>query len=147
MRYKVPQDVQRADQILWFLTLKQVIILIIGSGVSYLLWTRLSKIYTLHELEIMFISLPAVLAVTLAFVKIKGLDLFVFFLRVAESAFFRAGRRRWIASGGDIFVSMTHEDLVNKTEHQQKRSEEKNFSRDKIKDLADILDNRQLYNE
>lgn len=138
MKYKVPQNVQREDQILWFITLKQLIMLLLGGGFSYFMFVNLSKEYELSLIEIIIVWLPAILAVAFAFFKIKGLPLLQFLLLIIEQTFFRAPRRYW-QENCNVFVSMTTNFKLN---NQKKKTKiiDKNYSEEKIKNLAAILD-------
>ncbi|MCF7846536.1 MAG: PrgI family protein [Candidatus Gracilibacteria bacterium] len=141
MRYKVPQNVQRADQILWFLTLRQVIILVIGGAISYLLYSGLSKQYELNTLEYILISVPAALAAAFAFLTVKGVSLPKFILLLIEQTFFRPPRRRWVMGGGEPFVSTTTPfSFREKTEPKPEASAEKDVSPEKLKNFAHVLD-------
>lgn len=144
MKYKVPQDVQREDQILWFITLKQLIMILLGGGISYLLFVNLSKEYELSLLELVIIWLPAGLSVAFAFLKIKGLPLLQFLLLVIEQTFFRAPRRYW-QENSDVFVSMTTNFKLDDKKKKTKMIE-KNYSEEKIKNLAAILDGESIQN-
>lgn len=145
MQYKVPQDVQRADQILWFITLKQLIFIIIGGGISYALFTGLSKKYVLGVFEIILICIPAAIALAFAFVRIKGLSLFKIGLLLIETSLFRAPRRYWQTSG-DVFVSMTTGFSEKKVE-KKTPLRQKDVSDQKIKNLADLIDKNSKKNE
>jgi len=140
MRYKVPQDVQRADQIIWFLTLRHLIILIVGGGISYMLFTNLNKNYEMNQFQQILIWIPAALAAALAFVKIKGIELMKLILLMLEKLF-RPPHRRWITHGGDPFVSMTTPFTMKKV---VKKKED--ISNEKIRNLANILDGKNLNN-
>ena len=132
MRFKVPQNVQREDQILWFLTLRQVIILILGFGISYTLFNSLSKQYDLNQIEVILCWLPAAISVTISFLKIHGISLFKFVLLQIEQFIFRQPRRRWVKHAGEPFVSMTTQfsmKTVKKQAQMDTRQEE--FSSEK----------------
>lgn len=141
MRFKVPQNVQREDQILWFLTLRQVIILILGFGISYTLFNSLSKQYDLNQLEIILCWVPAGISAIVCFLKIHGISLFKFVLLQLEQLLFRQPRRRWVKHAGEPFVSMTIP-FSMKTEKKavstQMRQEE--FSSEKVRSIANVLD-------
>ena len=145
MRYKVPQDVQRADQILWFLTLRQLIMLILGGGISYALFTNLNKQYDLSQIEQILIWIPAAIAVALAFVKIKGIELTKFILLLLERLF-RPAHRRWVNHGGDPFVSMTTAFTMKKEKKKAEIRQKEDISDEKIRNLANILDGKALPN-
>ena len=144
MRYKVPQDVQREDQILWVLTLRQVIILIIGFGFSYMLFSSLNKQYELNQIEQILIWIPGAMAAALAFVKIKGIPLIKFILLLLEKLF-RPAHRKWVKHGGDPFVSMTTPFSMTKEKKEKEEIIKKDVSLDRIKNLADILDGKPAH--
>ena len=140
MRYKVPQDVQREDTILFFITMRQLVLLMIGGGISYFLWVNLSKRFELSTLETILIWMPAIICAAFAFVKIKHIPLFQFILLLVEQLFFRAPRRFWQNNTG-VFVSMTtgfHTTVKKKIETVNN----KQVSRDKIKNLAKFMDGK-----
>jgi hypothetical protein len=141
MRFKVPQNVQREDQILWFLTLRQVIILILGFGLSYTLFNGLSKQYDLNQLEIILCWVPAGISAAISFLKIHGISLFKFVLLQLEQLLFRQPRRRWVKHAGEPFVSLTTPftmRMEKKEKPMQTRSEE--VSSEKIHSIAHVLD-------
>lgn len=142
MQYKVPQDVQREDQILWFITLRQLILIIVGCGFSYALYTGLSKQYVLGTFETILICIPAAISLIFAFVKIKGLSLFKIGLLLLETSLFRAPRRYW-QTNGDVFVSMTT-GFSEKTDTKKEVKLKKEVSSEKIKNLAHLIDNKPL---
>ncbi len=141
MRFKVPQDVQREDQILWFLTLRQVILLILGFGISYVLFNSLSKQYDLNQLEVILCWVPAGIAVTIAFLKIHGISLFKFVLLQLEQFIFRQPRRRWVKHAGEPFVSMTTPFSMKTIKKQPEiEAHQEEFTTKKVHSLAKLLD-------
>lgn len=146
MRYKVPQNVQREDQILWFLTLRQVIILIVGFGLSYVLWSSLSKQYELNQIETILLWIPAALAAAICFVKIHGISIFKFILLQIEQLMFRPPRRRWIKHAGEPFVSITTPFTMDGGKKKEKKinREAQEFSEEKVRDIAKTLDTSGL---
>lgn len=139
MRFKVPQDVQREDQIVWFLTIRHLVILIIGFGISYTLFTHLNKIYVMDEISNVLTWIPLMIAAAFAFVKVKSVSLFKFILLVIEQNFFRPPRRRWSQRGGTPFMSMTTEEKTKKKK-PKKTVQKKKISADKIGDIAKMMD-------
>lgn len=144
MRYKVPQNVQRADQILWFLTLRQLIMIIVGGGISYMLFTNLNKQYELNQLEQILIWIPAAITVALAFVKIRGIELTKFILLLLEKLF-RPAHRKWVNHGGDPFVSMTRQFSMKKKKKEKEVRTKEDISSEKIRNLANILDGKTAH--
>jgi len=142
MRYKVPQDVQREDQILWFITLRQLVMLLVGFGISYVIFNNMKQKYDLGTVEQIFIWLPAAISAAFAFLKIKGIPLAQFILLLIEHFFFRFPKRYWIQQGGEPFVSITTRisSLDKKKEDEQ---ETKVFSKKKARELAQFLDGQK----
>lgn len=104
MQCKVPQDVLRADKIVGFLTLRQLIICIIGGGITYALYMSLSKQYVL------VIWLPPVLITTVitmgfAFVKYHDIVFERLILTFIEYKF-KPQIRTWSKMKGDVLFSV-----------------------------------------
>jgi len=137
LRYKVPQDVQREDKILFFITMKQLVILMVTGGISYMLFVSLSETYILSQVAIAFIMLPFVLGCAFCFVRIKGLGLSQFFLLNIEHLLLPA--RRYWQPGSQSVVSSTVDFSMNDKD-TVKIVENKNISAEKIKNLADLID-------
>lgn len=137
MQFKVPQDVQREDTIFWFLTMRQLMIMMVGGGISYGLFFQLSKVYELGAFEIALICIPAAIAALFAFLKIKGMGLTTFIFMNVEFLF-RARNRFW-SPEGNILISMTTT-ISKKKEEKKEKYESKDISQDKLKNLAAVLD-------
>lgn len=140
MQYKVPQNVQREDIILWFITFRQFIILLVGFGLSYFLFVQVKKNYEISDIEAILIWIPGMIAVAIAFVKINGITLFQFVLLAIENAFFRAPRRYWIHGLGEPFVSLTTSYSPKKKTNTKEKHPEKDLSEKKIRNLAAMVD-------
>ena len=145
MRFKVPQNVQREDQILWFLTLRQVVILILGFGISYSLSSSLSKQYDLNQIEIILCWVPAAIAAIVSFLKIHGISLFKFALLELEQLLFRQPRRRWMKHAGEPFVSMTTPFTMKAIKKQAEiDTHQEEFSSEKVRSIAKLLDSEGI---
>jgi len=142
MRYKVPQDVQREDQILWFITLRQLIMLLVGFGISYMIFKNMEKKYELDTIAHILIWTPAGIAALFAFLKIKGIPLVQFIFLLIEHFFFRFPKRYWIQQGGEPFVSLTTR-ISSLTKKKKEDPETKVFSKKKARDLAKFLDGQK----
>ena len=142
MRFKVPQNVQREDKILWFITLKQLIVLMVTGGISYMLFTSLTKAYSLSQIEMILVWIPLALGAAFCFIRIKGLSLFKFGLLLLEQTAFLPPRRFW-QPGREVPVSMT-QNISQSKKKQEVVIEDKSFSQDKIKNLAALLDGETL---
>ncbi|MEK7524318.1 MAG: PrgI family protein [Patescibacteria group bacterium] len=104
MQFKVPQDVLRPDKIVGFLTLRQLIIVMIGGGICYSLYIVLSKQYFVE------IWLPPVVfigVITAAFAFFKFHDIvFEKLILVFIEYKFRPRARTWQKMQGDIVLSV-----------------------------------------
>ena len=138
MRYKVPQDVQREDQILWFITLKQLVILLVGFGISYTIFVKMKAKYDLTTFDLALIWFPAAIAAAFAFLKIRGIGLCQFITLLAENTIFRRPRRWWVQHGGEPFLSCTTR--IESLEKKKNVVEDKVFDESKARELAQFLD-------
>lgn len=139
MRFKVPQDVQRADRIVGPLTWKQLIILAAGGGICYAIYVTLAKKYFI-EIWLPPIVIVGGLTAALAFLKIYGLSFERFFLSFIEYHFLPK-KRVWQKGQAEPFVSYlerrSNEDKKLKNA-QEKKKEEK--GKKSIKELSKVLD-------
>ncbi len=138
MQFKVPQDVQREDQILWFITIRQLGILLIGFGISYFLFVKVTKAYSLNDVESFIIWIPGALSVAFAFLKIKNVSLFKFILLALEHFVFRAKRRFWQPTMRTFVSTTTTFSTTQKAKKEKIKI--KNTSNEKMKNLAKVLD-------
>ncbi|TSC57622.1 MAG: Uncharacterized protein Greene041619_1050 [Candidatus Peregrinibacteria bacterium Greene0416_19] len=82
---KIPQNVYIEDRIIGPLTLRQILLLALGGGFSYALYSLLLKTYGQLSLTVTVMAwVPAVVAAAFALVKINDLSLFRICLLVVE---------------------------------------------------------------
>lgn len=139
MRFKVTQDVQRADQIIGPLTWKQLIMLGAGGGICYAIYVGLAKTYYM-EVWLPPIVIVGGLTVALTFLKIYGLDFEKFLLCFIEFHFLPK-KRIWKKGQAEPFVSY----LQRKVGEDKKLKEAQNIKKEQkssksIKELSKILD-------
>lgn len=103
LRFKIPQDVQRADRILGPLTLKQLIILAGGGGFAYIIYIILAKAY-FWEVWLWPVGLISIITLGFAFLKIQGLSLFKFFIYFTQFLFIPRNRV-WNKTDGHVYFS------------------------------------------
>ncbi|MDZ4216954.1 MAG: PrgI family protein, partial [Candidatus Gracilibacteria bacterium] len=72
MQFKVPQDVQQADRIVWFLTLPQLIICVVGGAISYAIYAALSNQGASTIFWLPPVILTILTTVAFAFIKIAN---------------------------------------------------------------------------
>lgn len=81
---KIPQNVYVEDRIVGPVTLRQIIMCLIGGGTSYALWTVFSKSGATGLLSILISCTPITVMAAFAFVKINGISLFRMCLLMIE---------------------------------------------------------------
>lgn len=112
MQFKVPQDVLRADKIVGFLTLRQLIIVGIGGGLAYSLYIILSKQY-LVEIWLPPVVFIAIITLTFAFFRFHDIPFEKFILIFIEYKF-KPRARIWQKMRGDAVLS-----VLSSSIHQQ----------------------------
>lgn len=139
MQFKIPQDVQREDQIIWFLTLKQIIICAIGGGISYGVYTSLSKVYILSIALIPTVIL-GLITLAFAFLSIRGIPFYKVVLLFTEYLFLVPRKRIWKKGSGDAFISMTYVKAKSTEEiKKEKQIEDEMERKKKIKNIIEIM--------
>ena len=112
MQFKVPQDVLRADKIVGFLTLRQLIMCVLGGSLAYSLYIILARQY---GVEIWFIPVALVIITTVAFAFVRFNDivfekLLLFYLEYQ----FLPRARTWQKIKGDAVLSVLAPPLKNR---------------------------------
>jgi len=136
LQYKIPQNIDIADKIVGPLTLRQLITVAIGGGVSYVLFAISSKLYELNVLEYVVIALPALLALASAFIKINNIPFTKFILLSLEYAI-KPKKRFWDHRG---IVSIVAPELAVETLEVAKKTDEKGKKAVNLDELSRILD-------
>ncbi len=137
LQYKIPQEVGIADKIVGPFSLRQLIIVAIGVGISYVLFAITSKLYELNILEYIIIALPALIAIAAAMIKINNIPLPKFVLLALEFAI-KPKKRMWDHRGISAIVAP---DLSEKKSATEKAViEEKGRNDVNLEDLSRVLD-------
>jgi len=139
VQYKIPQNVGIEDKIVGPLTLRQLIILAVGCGVSYVLFAILSKLYELNILEYIIIVLPALIAAAVALIKINDMRLTKFILMFLEFSI-KPKKRIWDHRG----IAATVAPDLTERKKEEKMPEDALGQKAKkaanLKDLTMVLD-------
>lgn len=138
---KIPQNVYIEDHIVGPLTLKQMLIVGIGAGFSYVLYGMLTKAYGALPLPMTIIVwIPAAIAGMFAFVRINDISLFRLLLLTIEKIN-KPSTRVWSPRRGitiNIRTFVAPEDTKQRTEAKQETEvEHAQFS-----ELSAILDQK-----
>lgn len=110
---KIPQNVYIEDRIIGPLTLRQIIISMLGMGFSYAIWASIAKVMGAVPLHItVIVWIPGALALVLAFVRINDLSmmhlLFLLVERLSKPQQRVFGPRRGLAMNVGSFVPTQH---------------------------------------
>ncbi len=134
MQFKVPQNVEREDQIIGPVTMKQLIICTVGGGLAYSIYVFLAKRYTM-EIWLPPTAVVALLTLAVAFVKINDIPFLKWVMLLIEY-FLTANKRVWTKGADQIRIV----DLPKKKPAETEKKNTKNHSRDDIRRLVKALD-------
>lgn len=137
MQFKVPQDVQRKDTIIWSLTIQQLIICGIGGGIAYAIYIQLSKTYFM---EVWLPPVVIISAITLAFafLTIHNLPFDEFLMHFIEYHILPR-KRLWIQGSGTPFIP-PFDESKKKTEKVLEKKEKK--QQKTLAQLTQVLDSQ-----
>lgn len=136
MRFKVPQNVQREDTIIGPLTLKQMGILGIGGGLTYMIYISLSATYFI-EVWLLPVAFTGLLTLAFAFLKIHSLPFYEFLMNLIEYNVLPK-KRIWIQGSGIPFISPFQNAEKKKNNKKTEKIEEK--QKPNIQEISEILD-------
>jgi len=133
-QYKIPQNVQREDRIIGPLTLKQLITLMIGGGITYAIYISLANHYFI-EVWIVPVAITGILTLLFTFITIHNMP-FSQFITYFIKYHLTPKKMVWIqGSDQPIVYSVFKEE--KKVKKEIKETKEKRKS---IKELSKILD-------
>lgn len=97
---KIPQNVYVEDRIIGPVTLKQLMIVAIGAGISYIVWSLFIKFTGSRSIPMTaLLWSPTALAAAFAFIKVNDISLFKMILLLIEQTN-KAPVRHWEGNGG-----------------------------------------------
>lgn len=135
MQFKVPQDVQRKDTIIWSLTIQQLIICGIGGGIAYAIYIQLSKTYFM---EVWLPPVVIISAITLAFafLTIHNLPFDEFLMHFIEYHILPR-KRFWIQGSGTPFIPPFDESKKKEAKVVEKKEKKQQKT---LAELTQVLD-------
>lgn len=138
LQYKIPQNIGIEDKIVGPFSLRQLIILAIGGGISYTLFAISSRLYELNFIEYILIALPAIFSVAAAMLKIHNVTFTKYILLMLEFAI-KPKKRMWDHRGISALVAP---DLTEKNEVTGKEgaAAEKGRKNVNLSNLSAMLD-------
>ncbi len=146
MQYKIPQNVRVEDKIVGPLTLKQLISLGIGGGITYAIYIKMANDYIFIAWFIP-VAITGSLTAAFTFLKIQGLSFAKWMLLMIE--YLKNPKRRYFIMGSADFhtdIFKTHKQSKNNKKSKMEKSELNKAQKDgrKLKNIAEIsktLDN------
>ena len=134
---KIPQNVQIADRIVGPISLKQIVLCMIGGGLSYVLWNTFKMAGAQVNLFNMMIAWsPLTIAAAFAFVKVHNLTLLKIVLLALEK-WDKPVKRTFGPRGGVAINIRTYFHTQSKKKAAQSNLD---ISHDKLDNLSSLLD-------
>lgn len=141
LSYKIPQNVQVEDKIFGnILTLKELLYLGVGGGISYVIYTYLARTYILGYLATGLICVPFLISLAFAFLKINDIPLLKFVLLFIEWTL-KPRKRIW---NKEVISSIKQSIPKAKTSASQIRTQDGTVSRSNIREISKKLDFGEL---
>ncbi len=139
---KIPQNVYVEDRIVGPLTLRQVIIVSLGTGGSYAIWSSLLKAFgSIDIVTTVLVWTPAALSVAFAFVRVNDLSLMRILLLMVE----RMNKPNIRTFGPRTGISISVRTFTTAAEQGGKRVMQASggSKADRLAELSTVLDQKQ----
>ena len=143
-KFKIPQEVQREDRIFGPITFRRLIILTIGGGITYIIYTKLSSSgIAIWGLPTFF---AAAITLSLAFIEPFGMRFSKFVLRMMEFLFLPRQRiwdKRFSHDTMFEFYTSEHKKWKRKNKSnipEQSKREKKAAQRARLSEFSPLLD-------
>ncbi|HAI98374.1 TPA: hypothetical protein DCL30_02405 [Candidatus Peribacteria bacterium] len=133
---KIPQNVQVEDKIVGPVSLKQIILCMMGGGISFVIWNTMKKAGITSVQSTIFAWTPLAITAAFAFVKIHGLSLLriiLLFIERSQKPIARSFAPRY---GTSINIRAFYQTLPEKDLPKGQTKVEM----DKLKSLSTLLD-------
>ena len=136
---KIPQNVYVEDRIIGPITLKQIMIVMVSSGLSYTIWAIMRQSGADSGANTLLAWIPTVIGAAFAFVKINGISLFRIMLLLIERMD-KPAKRVWTPRQGIYINITTIKDPSKKDKETGKKQIQKTQQEDQIEELSRLLD-------
>ncbi len=135
MQYKIPVQIETADKIVFWLSLKQLAILLVGGGIAYRTWQSLTQNFWL---QVSLVPTVFIVAITLLIVFFKRAQMTFFPFILSASRFNINMKQRMFVKWVDSFQPL---DIGFVTNENWKQEKDIDFDSkiDKITKLEDKL--------
>jgi len=142
---KIPQNVYIEDRIVGPLTLRQTLIMAVGGGFSYTLYTSLSKAMggKLDPVTTVLVWIPCLISVAFALIKVNDLSLSRLLLLLIERSN-NPNKRVWIPRTGLTIhirtLTLEMEKAEKEKEEQRKKAAAEAHTQTRLSELTTVLD-------
>ncbi len=136
MQYKIPQNVRREDKIVGPLTLKQLIYLGVGGGLTYAVYTILARNYFI-EVWLLPTAFLGISTLLVTFLKINGIP-FSKWLLLGVEYMYNPKKRIFVMGAGDVYNATL---FAKKKAEKEKKPEEMSKAerdRERLKNISEI---------
>jgi len=141
LRVKIPQNVEREDQIIFFITMRQLIILIVGGGITYFIFSFFQRNFPWESWMWIPIVFCGAITAAIAFFKFNELDFVEIILLLLEKVFL-TNKQIW-QNGADSYFLAKNLDLTQKKKDNNEQEKEKINNKDLSK-MVDVLDKQSV---
>ena len=145
MQFKVPQNVRREDTIIANITIKQMIIIIAGGGIDYMIYIGMTKKGMNAILWAPPVIVIGLLTVAIAFLKINNIPFYKYVLLMIEKMAIPR-KRMWKKGEAEvyqgIFATKTALQKQKQKKEDSKESKERKETLSHINRLSQILDSQ-----
>ena len=137
LQFKIPQNVQREDQILSFLTMRQLIIIGVGGGICYMLFISLSKTFFIEVWGII-ILFPMLLTIAVAFIKINGVSFTKYALLILE---YQINPKKRVWNNKQTVINEINALMIHSSSKKQENTQKQipNNENKEMKTFADLI--------
>ncbi len=136
MQYKIPQNVQIEDKIVGPLTLKQLIILGVGGGFTYAIYTILASKYY-WEVWLIPTAVPGLLTLAFTFIKINGIPFGKWCFLMVEY-FMKPKKRVFVMGGADNYQATLFADKTKKVQTNTDATTKAERDRERLNKIGEI---------
>ncbi len=136
MQYKIPQDVQVEDKIVGPLTLKQLIILGVGGGISYGLYNYFGSRYYMGIWVLIPLSIALVTLLT-ALLKVNGIPFGKWVLLLVEY-FVNPRKRSFVMGSGDNYNATVFAEKPKKVQTSTESDAKTLLDRERLQKIGEI---------
>lgn len=134
---KIPQNVYVEDRIIGPITLRQIMVVMISSGISYAIWAAMRSVGPITGFQTVIAWIPAGIGTIFSFVTINGISLLKILLLSLEKID-KPSRRIWMPRQGIYINIVTKPKEKNSNPDIVKKTQQKGEAQ--IEELSKLLD-------